>query len=246
MWCVMALRPRLLPSLLLAVILAAPLTHAQQRRPPIKYAIVDRDSLWIIATIYYNAPTAGGALYNHNKAVLDAANKTHPKGADWIFPNTVIELPDQIVSRDIRYTRRDAPMDRVLAIEVGNNKGIGMDDLLTITRKNILPKYTSPMGSVQPPFDKHAPVSGGPKAAREKSPSWFNKPDSIMERCAKSVCIRFEQLCFFECLSIAKRLSDGDQQAICDRLQQNPHNKNVQLPYEVDEETRGDCAELVK
>jgi hypothetical protein len=247
MWCIMALRARLLPFLLLlAAILAAPPTHAQQRRPSIKYTIVDNDSLWIIATLYYNAPTAAVALYNHNRAVLDAANKTHPKGADWIFPNTVIDLPDQIESGDIRYTRREAPMDRSLAEAVGRPGGIGMAELLAVTRKKILPKYTSPIGNVQAPFNKHASVSRGPKAARERAPAWFNKPDSSLERCAKSVCTRFEQLCFFECLAISKRLSDGDRLNICERLQQRPHDMSVQLPYEVDEETRDNCAELVQ
>jgi hypothetical protein len=243
----MVLRVPLVPFLLLlASILAAPPTHAQQRRPSIKYTIVDGDSLWIIATLYYNAPTAAGALYNHNRAVLDAANKTSRKGADWIFPNTVIELPDQIESGDIPYTRRKAPMNRDLAKAVGRPGGIGVAELLDITRDKIVPKYTRPVGNVQPRFDKHASVSQGPKATRERAPAWFNSPDSNMERCAKSVCTRFEQLCFFECLAIAKRLSDGDQPKICERLQQHPHDRNVQLPYEVDEETRDNCAELVQ
>lgn len=241
------MRARLLPFLLLlAAILAAPPTHAQQRRPAIKYTIVYKDELWVIATLYYNAPTAAGALYNYNRAVLDAANKTHPKGPDWIFPDTVIELPDQIEWRDIRYTRREAPMNRELAKAVGRREGIGVAELSEIARKKILPKYTSPLGNVQQPFDKHASVSQGPKAARERAPAWFNKPDSMMERCARSVCTRFEQLCFFECLSIAKRLSDGDQLKICERLQQHPHDMSVQLPYEVDEETRDNCTELVQ
>lgn len=136
----MALRARLLPfMLLLTAILAAPPTHAQQYRPPIKYTIQNGDTLWIIATLYYNAPTAGGALYNLNMAVLNAANKTHPKTPQWIFPGTVIDLPGQIRSQGILYTRRDGPMNRSLAVLVGRPDGIDMTDLSTITLNKILP-----------------------------------------------------------------------------------------------------------
>jgi hypothetical protein len=121
-----------------------------------------------------------------------------------------------------------------------------MTKLSKITRDKILPRYTKPKGNVPPPFERHAPVSQGPKAKREKDPEWFSKPDSSVERCARSVCVRFEQLCFFECLAVAKRLADGDQQGMCETLQQHPHDMSVQLPYEIDEETRESCAELVQ
>jgi hypothetical protein len=242
----MALRARLLPYLLLlAAILAAPPTHAQQPKPPIQYTIQNGDTLWVIATLYYNAPTAGGALYHYNHAVLNAANKTHPKGPQWIFPGTDIELPYQIRSRGILYTRREGPMNRSLATLVGRPEGIDVAELSSITRAKILPKYTKPKGNVPPPFNRHAPLSQGLKATRESTPGWFNNPNTNIERCAISVCVRFEQLCFFECLGVAKRLADGDHLSICDRLHQNPHNVSVQLPYEVDEETRDSCAELV-
>jgi hypothetical protein len=243
----MVLRARLLPHLLLlAAILSAQPTHAQQQRPPITYTIQPGDTLWVIATLYYNAPTAGGALYHLNKIVLDNANKTHPKGARWIFPGTIIELPAQIRSLDILYTRRERPMNRSLAEVVGSPEGIDMTDLSRITREKILPKYTKPKGNVPPPFDRHAPVSQGPKATRERTPQWFKNPDSNLEQCAKLVCTRFEQLCFFECLAVAKRLRDGDHPRICENLQQRPYDMSLQLPYEVDEETRENCAELVQ
>jgi hypothetical protein len=230
--------------LLLAAILSAQPTHAQQQRPPITYTIQPGDTLWVVATLYYNAPTAGGALYNINKVVLDNANKTHPKGAKWIFPGTVIELPAQIRAHDIPYTRREHPMKRSTAEVVGRPDGIDMADLSKITRNNILPRYTKPKRNVPKPFDRHAIVSQGPKATRESTPKWFKNPSSNLERCARSVCTRFEQLCFFECLTVAKRLKDGNQTMICEKLQQHP--RDVELPYEVDEETRQSCAELVQ
>jgi hypothetical protein len=230
----------------MAAVLAASPTHAEEQRPPIKYTIQEGDTLWIIATLYYNAPTAGGALYNYNKAVLDKANKTHSKGPRWIFPPTEIELPAQIRSREIPYKRRDSPMNRSLAEAVGLPDGIDMTDLLITTRDKILPPYTKPAGNVPSPFNRHATLSQAPKATRERTPAWFTKPDSTLELCARAVCTRFEQLCFFECLSVAKRLKDGDHLRICEKLQQHPHDMSVQLPYEVDEETRDSCAELVQ
>ena len=224
--------------LLLTAFLTASPTHAEQERPPVKYKIVDKDSLWVIATLFYNAPSAGITLYNINKAVLDAANKHHQKGAHWIFPDTVIELPAEIRSRGIPYRRRDFPMNRSLALAIGHEDGIDMTGLVTITREQILPKDTELKKTMPPPFDQHAPVSSGPKAIRESAPAWFKEPDSHLETCAKAVCNRFKQLCFFECLAVAKRLADGEHQTTCDTL--------VQLPYEVDEETRENCAELVK
>ena len=129
---------------------------------------------------------------------------------------------------------------------VGRPDGIDMTDLSTITRNKILPKYTKPAKKAPVPFNKHAPLSNAPKATREQAPSWFNKPDSGLELCARAVCHRFQQLCFFECLSVAKRLSDGDQSRICEKLRSHPQDSSVQLPYEVDEETRENCAELVQ
>lgn len=243
----MKLKARFLPcSILLAVMIAAPHTHAQPPIPPIGYTIQEGDSLWVIATLYYNAPTAGGALYSVNQAVLDAANKNHPKEPKWIFPGTIIDLPAQIRSRGILYTRRESPMNRTLALAVGSPEGIDMTDLARITRDKILPKYVKPTGNVPSPLPKHVPVSQGLKATRESVPNWYQSPNTHLEVCAKSICTHFEQLCFFECLAMAKRVWDGDMKQVCDALQGNPRSTSVQLPYEIDEETRQDCAELIQ
>lgn len=241
----MVSRARLVPYLLVfAVIFAAPPTHAQQQRQPIKYTIQASDTLWVIATLYYNAPTAGGALYSLNQPVLDAANKTHPKGPKWIFPGTDIDLPPQIRSRGILYTRRDGPMDRNLALLVGRPDGIDVAELSEIML-NKYPQYKN-QTKAPPPFNRHARLAQGPTAMRETAPAWFSAPNSRLEVCARAVCTRFEQLCFFECLAVAKRFLDGEHPTLCERIQMNPHNMSIQLPYEVDEETRDSCAELVQ
>jgi hypothetical protein len=218
--------------------------HAQE--PPIKYSIEAGDTLWLIATRFYNAPGAYSALYKHNKAALDAANKDHPKGPNWIFPSTVINLPLEIRVGDTSYTRRATPMNVDLATEVASPDGIDLKTLLRVTRAKILPRWMKPNDAPSAPVTRSSSVLSASKAKRESPPEWFSKPDSGVEQCAKSVCVRFEQLCYFECLSIAKRFHDGERQNLCQELQKSPRSAAVALPLQVDGETREFCAELIQ
>lgn len=241
----MVSRARLLPHLLLlasaAVVLPA---HAEE--PPIQYTIRPGDKLWAIATRFYNAPEAYRAIYQHNKAALNAANKEHAKGPDRIFPGTVIELPGDIKVAETLYTRRQTPMDVDLATSVARPDGINLLELWKITRENIVPREVVLSEVTEPPLTNAKLVASAPTAKREPAPEWFSKPDSSVEECAKSLCVRFEQLCYFECLSIAKRFKDGERQNLCDELNSAPRAAAITLPFQVDNETRGLCAELVQ
>src|SRR5688500_14310476 len=147
----MVSRARLLPHLLLLASAAVALpAHAEE--PPIKYTIEPGDKLWVVATRFYNAPAAYRMIYKHNRAVLDAANKDHPKGPDWIFPGTVIELPGAIKNNDTLYTRRTSPMDKALAGKVARPDGIDLFDLWKIVRENSVPPEVTLTAATAPPL----------------------------------------------------------------------------------------------
>ena len=232
------------PLLLLACTSIALPAHAQER--PETYSIEAGDTLWLIATRFYNAPAAYSALYKHNKTALDAANKNHPKGPSWIFPSTVIHLPLEIRVGDTSYTRRASPMNVALAAEVASPDGIDLKTLLRVTHEKILPKWMTPASVTSPPLPGSLPVPSASKAKRESTPQWFSKPDTDVELCARSVCVRFEQLCYFECLSIAKRFIDGERQNLCQELQTSPRSAAFALPLQVDGATREFCSELIQ
>lgn len=210
------------------------------------YTIQPEDTLCLISTRYYNAPTAAVGIYQHNKKALDAANKGHDPSPQWIFPGTVIELPLYITSNGTRYERRETPMELSLAKSVANPQGIKLNDLIQVSQQRVL-AYKSKAGG-EPIKSDHKPIISSLKAVREPAPQWFSNPDrsNKLVTCAKTICNRFMQLCYFECLLIAKRLSDGDEQSLCDTMESAPPNTFISLPYEVDQSTRTACSELTE
>lgn len=127
-------------------------------------------------------------------------------------------------------------MNRALAEQVASPKGIDLSHLLKTTR-DIAPKWVRAASSPEP-NGGHGVISRSSSAAlREVVPAWYSSPKESLHKCAKAVCDRYQNLCFFECLIVAKRLSDGD--VSCSRLPDT-------LPYEVDEENRDSCAALVE
>ncbi|HZF50254.1 MAG TPA: hypothetical protein VE093_16460 [Polyangiaceae bacterium] len=210
-----------------------------------KYTVQPNDTLWLISTRFYNAPSAYIAIYRHNKRTLDAAAGGHDKGVSRIYPNTEIVLPDVIKMGEIWYRRRQAPMNIDVARKVASSNGIDLTSL-TASRAHMVPNFVKRVEAPKPPLGVQVPVPSARMATREPTPEWFANPDSEVERCAKAVCMKFEQLCYFECLTVAKRLHDGDKGGYCEDLQEDPRNTPMSLPLEVDDETRPYCQELVQ
>jgi hypothetical protein len=224
-------------------------SHAQE--DIIKYTIQPNDSLWLIATRYYDDARAFRAIYKYakNKTQLDKDRKV--KSPDKIDPGSTIELPHMLEDKDTGewYQRRErTPMNEKLGRKIADHgaEGIRLSTASSIVDDDVLPKDLKFKAAPPRPANDYKPLSQAPKAKRESTPEWFRKPDAPVEQCAKSLCIRFEQLCYFECLSVAKRLLDGDRESICDGLGKKPRTATVVLPYEVDNATRDQCAELIK
>jgi len=220
--------------------------EASRSAPSIQYTVHENDTMCLIATMYYSAPSAYVELYVKNRDVLEKAHrqfarnnprlKKRTMGPSTIYPGTVIDIPAELggVNR-ILYSRRPSPMDREFARNVASEKGIDLDDLGRATRDR-LPMW---LGKTRKDVPSSGYTSVKQKAAaalREPTPAWFTNPEDSISKCAKSVCERFGQLCYFECLGVAKRFLDGD--VSCLSL---PNS----LPYEVDDQDRT-CADLLE
>ena len=204
------------------------------------YKIRQGDTLWLIATQFYNAPSAAPAIYKLNQGALEAAHhrngdRSRKASSDTIYPNTVINLPRQLRagagSTVSLYLRRDVPITADVASKIAEKRRIDLEDFHEIGKESVPDWVTPPAPSA--PLDKHVEASKGvAPAKREARPGWYDSPETDLQKCAKAVCDRYEALCYFECIIMAKRISDSE--ASCDEL------PDV-LPVEIDASTRDSC-----
>jgi len=205
----------------------------------IEYTILEGDNLYLVATQYYNAPSASAAIFEKNKGTFKKAceqAKSRRCGSDTIYPGTIILLPSTLASRSgVLYDRRGSPMERGIAVSVANNKQIDLEGLGALSQR-IRPADV-PLPKSPPLLDY--PDASGPEiqANRERQPDWHKSPSTDLQRCAKAVCARFKSLCYFECLAVAKRLDDGG--VSCKALPRA-------LPYDFDFDVPDRCGALTQ
>ena len=209
------------------------------------YTIQQGDTLWLIATRFYNAPSAAPTIYKYNQGALEAAHhrngdRSRKASSDTIYPNTVINLPRQLRSGTTTavslYLRRDVPINADVASKIAEKRRIDLEDFHEIGKESV-PDWVTPQAA-QAPLDKHVEAAKGvAPAKREARPGWYESPETDLQRCAKAVCDQYEALCYFECIIMAKRISDSE--ASCDEL------PDV-LPVEIDASTRYSCDEIAE
>lgn len=242
----------------LAMVLGPKSARAQSPAAPvsqsdvIQYTIQKGDTLRLIATQYYSAPSAVGAIFTRNKKILEDAYegvrrsdpkfdaRLHPFTIDTIYLKTIIELPALLVSKGGHlYKRMDVPMTPTLAQQIADK---GKIDLISLSK--IADQFQDGLGiprlpNASPP---PLPLTGYKKVVassrqdatvkRESRPMWHTSPSNDIQVCAVAVCEKYRSLCYFECMAIAIRFDDSD--VLCTNLPKT-------LPYEIDLENKDRC-----
>ncbi|TKC96522.1 hypothetical protein [Polyangium fumosum] len=237
-------------ALMVAMLVAGTCTVASAGQPnELVYEITDSDTLYLVATRYYGDPAAFKLIFKKNEAVLreahdkymlDAAKRgvpPKPFGTGTIWPKTRIVLPQELATpAGVLYERRSLPLKREIAEMIARKKRVDLDDLGQIATE------MRPLG-IRPPqptpaLPGYAQVSAASSAvARETPPKWFGQPENELHRCAVAVCGKFQSLCYYECLGVAKRFLDGG--ASCSHLP-------ATLPYDQPEASARDCSAMLE
>ncbi len=244
----MAMRSTYLVVLLMALLASTTSSVRADPQETLTYTTKRDDAMSDLAVRYYSTPDAAQALYDHNERVFSEAydrnklskpdydTKKNPKGKNTIFPNTTITMPRELKSsKGVIYPRRHEPMDATEAREIAAKKdGIRLTD----AKKPLLslkPAWTEPP---KPPAlqGSRQQVSKSAEAAkRESTPSWYTEPTSKWQECARDLCDKYQSLCFYECVAVAKRFTDA--WATCSKS-----TLPDKLPYAVKDEGRKDCS----
>lgn len=206
----------------------------------IDYKIKKKDTLNQIASRYYGDPLVSASIYEANRAILEDAYyaqlrahpdlaKRHPRpGADIIFPGYTIKLPDIIQHERVPYSRSDYDWTPTVRnwIDRLSRRDHSLENLRRFVEEFFKgPKVTTPPIVL---FDNYAPASevSTPKV-RGVAPEWYKNPSSEFQYCAKRVCDKYKNLCYFDCLTIAQRFEDAWAKWKCDNLPEK-------LPVEID------------
>lgn len=220
----------------------------------IQYTVKEGDSLYLVATMYYGDPQAFLRIFQANRDALQTAydknappatKAANPSGRVQphdLWPSTVIVLPanfsisGKVVYEQVLYERRANPLSRAAAIKLATATKVTLGDVMDLAESTRDPKIE--VAEPPAPLGGYVPVSRMKGSTqREPRPDWHKQPKTDLHRCAVSVCTRYESLCFFECIMVARRIMDGN--ASC-----NPPPDP--LPYEVPEKSNGDCAGWLK
>ncbi|MDC3962099.1 hypothetical protein [Polyangium jinanense] len=215
----------------------------------IVYEITDSDTLYVVATRYYGDPAAFKLIFKRNEAILrdaygkyarDASKRGEPPkpfGTGTIWPKTKIVLPQELsTSAGVLYERRSSPLKREVAEKIARKKRVNLDDLEEIAI-DMRPRGIKPPQTTAP-LTGYAQVSSASSAvSRETPPKWYEHPENELHRCAVAVCGKFQSLCYYECLAVAKRFLDGG--ASCSHIP-------ATLPYDQPEASARDCSGMLE
>ncbi|MDI3287340.1 hypothetical protein [Polyangium sp. 15x6] len=213
------------------------------------YEINESDTLYVVATQYYGDPAAFRLIFRSNETILREAYDKYardarklgepikPFGSGTLWPKTRIVLPRALATpAGVLYERRNLPLRRDVAEMIARKKRVDLDDLEQIAT-NVRPRGLKPPQTVAP-LTGYAQVSSASSAVtRETPPKWYEQPENELHRCAVSVCGKFQSLCFYECLGVAKRFLDGG--ASCSRIP-------ATLPYDQPEASARDCSAMLE
>jgi hypothetical protein len=217
----------------------------------IQHVIQKGETLHLIATQYYSAPSAFGAIFTRNrekfKDAYERVKKSdpkfdvllHPFAINMIYPGTVIELPALLESkRGHLYQRMDVPMTSELAQQIADKGRIDLTNLNKISNqiRDGLTNPPKPDPSPQPLPGYTKIVAASPQDAtikREERPEWHKNPSTELHNCAVAICKKYKNICYFECMTAARRFEDGE--VLCNKLPKV-------LPYEIDLENKDRCS----
>lgn len=224
-----------LSVLLCPPLLLAPGLMAQQRDDTgfsgKLHEVREGDNLGSIAIRYYRNPRATDSIYLLNYWRLTRAVKQYKPNAKidprGVLPRGIqLRLPQKLVSaRGKVYTLSGAEA-RPAEIRY-------LDDLEREASSLLGPSSTGPRAQQRPQVPREQVSTSARPANRESIPGWYENPNGELQTCAKALCDRYQSLCFFECVGLAKSFLDGG--ASCRKLPEK-------LPFYVDPATRANCA----
>ncbi|MRG96369.1 hypothetical protein [Polyangium spumosum] len=213
------------------------------------YEIENADTLYLVATRYYGDPAAFKLIFKKNETVLREAHDKYvrdaskrgerpkPFGTGTIWPKTKIVLPQELsTAAGVLYERRSSPLRRDIAEMIARKKRVDLVDLEKIAKDTRPSWIKAPQPTA--PLTGYAQVSTASSAvSRETPPKWYEHPENELHRCAVVVCGKFQSLCYYECLGVAKRFLDGG--ASCSHLP-------ASLPYDQPEAASRDCSAMLE
>jgi len=236
----------LLPLLL--IIIQNSYVFCQTDMSDLVYLVKPNESLWGIATSFYGDHDAHHALYEINKKILDKvwsnAEKTHPNlkqkypnKQDYIIPNIKIQVPYKVDYKQIFFIRNDLQVNMELINSIKDNNN---ELSLPLLKKAVIndESFVDVIEEAPHPLEGYIDISIKSDKLKNRDrgqpPVWWNNPNetSDFQLCSKLICNKYTQLCYFDCLTLSKRLYDAfdDKTAMMKKCKNLPD----QLPFQLD------------